>query len=145
MISFKCQYVIGLHRYENPTKNWCRHNVACPLGLMYIFGYFFEKEHIYKADQQKEHTNKNLFLGGWLMPSLLPSLPPDPYGWDSYFGVYFLWSAIYDSWSFTYVVVFYLRDTKFRSKHCTSYEYYGVAAKPLVVKFGLTTLKTLYY
>ena len=26
------QYVIGLYRDVNPTKNWCRPNVGCPMG-----------------------------------------------------------------------------------------------------------------
>ena len=33
-ISFQCQYVIGLHRDENPIKNRCRHNIEGPLGCM---------------------------------------------------------------------------------------------------------------
>ena len=31
-MSIQSQYLIGLHRDENPTKNRCRHNIACPLG-----------------------------------------------------------------------------------------------------------------
>ena len=30
-MSPQCQYVIGLHRDENPTKDRYRHNIACPL------------------------------------------------------------------------------------------------------------------
>ena len=33
-LSLQCQYVIGLYRDENPTKNRCRHNIACPLGRL---------------------------------------------------------------------------------------------------------------
>ena len=31
-ISLQFQYVIGLHCDKNPTKNRCRHKIACPLG-----------------------------------------------------------------------------------------------------------------
>ena len=31
-MSLQYQYVVGLHRDENPTKNHCRPNIACPLG-----------------------------------------------------------------------------------------------------------------
>ena len=32
-MSLQCQYVVGLHRDENPTKYRCRHNIAFPLKL----------------------------------------------------------------------------------------------------------------
>ena len=31
-MSVQSQYVIGLYCDGNPTKNRCRHNIACPLG-----------------------------------------------------------------------------------------------------------------
>ena len=31
-MSLQSQYVIGLHRDENPTKSRCCHNIVCPLG-----------------------------------------------------------------------------------------------------------------
>ena len=31
-MSPQSQYVIGLYRDVNPTKNRCRYNIACPLG-----------------------------------------------------------------------------------------------------------------
>ena len=31
-MSLQSQYIIGLHRDENPTKNRSRHNIACLLG-----------------------------------------------------------------------------------------------------------------
>ena len=31
-MSPQSQYVIGLYRDVNPTKNRCRHNIGCPLG-----------------------------------------------------------------------------------------------------------------
>ena len=31
-MSLQCQYVVGLHRDENPTKKRCRHNISCQLG-----------------------------------------------------------------------------------------------------------------
>ena len=36
-MSLQSHYVIGLHRDENPTKNRCRHNIACPLGYLEQF------------------------------------------------------------------------------------------------------------
>ena len=33
-MSLQCQYVVDLHRDENPVKNRCRHNIACPLGCV---------------------------------------------------------------------------------------------------------------
>ena len=32
-MSPQSQYVIGLYRDVNPTKNRCRHNIGCPLGF----------------------------------------------------------------------------------------------------------------
>ena len=32
-MSPQSQYVIGLYRDVNPTKNQCRHNIGCPLGI----------------------------------------------------------------------------------------------------------------
>ena len=34
-MSLRSQYVIGLYRDVNPTKNRCRLNIACPLGRKY--------------------------------------------------------------------------------------------------------------
>ena len=31
-MSLQCQYVIGLHRDENPTKSRSYHDIACTLG-----------------------------------------------------------------------------------------------------------------
>ena len=31
-MSLQSQYIIGLNSDVNPTKNRCRHNIACPLG-----------------------------------------------------------------------------------------------------------------
>ena len=37
-MSLQSEYVIGLYRDVNPTKNRCHHNIAYPLGLdFYIF------------------------------------------------------------------------------------------------------------
>ena len=35
-MSLQCQYVIGLYRDVYPTKNRCRYNIGCPLGLFYF-------------------------------------------------------------------------------------------------------------
>ena len=37
-MSLQCRYEVGLHRDENPTKNRCRHNIACSLGTLYRMG-----------------------------------------------------------------------------------------------------------
>ena len=33
-MSAQSQYVIGLYHDVNPTKNRCRHNIGCPLGVI---------------------------------------------------------------------------------------------------------------
>ena len=33
-MSLRSRYVIGLYRDVNPTKNRCRPNIVCPLGMM---------------------------------------------------------------------------------------------------------------
>ena len=35
-MSLQSQYVIGLHRDKNPTKNRCRHNVGCSLDRLFL-------------------------------------------------------------------------------------------------------------
>ena len=37
MMQPQTQYVIGLYRDVNPTKNRCRHNIGCPLGFAVLF------------------------------------------------------------------------------------------------------------
>ena len=35
-MSLQSQYVVGLNRDQNPTKNRCRHNIKCLLGFNFL-------------------------------------------------------------------------------------------------------------